>query len=352
MIGRYDSLKEFTEAARRRSNSRINSPSVMNRRLRRVLRRNYLEKLILYTNECTQIRHENLPDISKFLLESNLLYCGYTNTDDNWTKVALSIGADPEFILCDKKDKDKIVLFSSEHISNSNGIGVSELALGADYGLMEIRPNHVESSSLNIDTGLLIKNIKSLIKQFKTSNAGKMYEIKEAEAVEFDHKRQRTLELIRDSSLDFGGTYNDKESQLADATSMEDGDLGMMLESCYGASISAYGDPILVQGDDRILTAGGHIHIGGWRIQILSFDQLKALVREIDKVVLPIERKIETPAAELRRKFYGRPGEFRLKPYGIEYRSPSCALFWEENLPRLKEALDEIVLVVEDFTGK
>lgn len=65
---------------------------------------------------------------------------------------------------------------------------------------------------------------------------------------------------------------------------------------------------------------GGHIHFGYDKSIIPPF----ALVRLLDAFLyLPL---ILADKQGLRRRFYGLPGLFREKPYGVEYRTPSN--FW------------------------
>jgi len=75
------------------------------------------------------------------------------------------------------------------------------------------------------------------------------------------------------------------------------------------------------KGDKRFF--GGHIHIG---IDPLpSKKELMRLVRLLDKYV-GVGLVLVSNDDPDRRKYYGSAGRFRIKPYGIEYRSPSN--FW------------------------
>jgi hypothetical protein len=100
-----------------------------------------------------------------------------------------------------------------------------------------------------------------------------------------------------------------------------------------------------------VLTAGGHLHFGGQFIKLLSLKQLKALVRKLDKKLMPLAEAVETPAAKLRRQYYGFPGEFRLKDYGFEYRVLSCAPFWKKNHDTLFKILQEAEKLILNFRG-
>lgn len=66
-------------------------------------------------------------------------------------------------------------------------------------------------------------------------------------------------------------------------------------------------------------TCGGHIHIGDKRLT--NQDKAMHAVRLLSILVLPLMRRVE-PDVE-RHGAYGRPGAFRMKPYGVEWRAPS-----------------------------
>lgn len=72
----------------------------------------------------------------------------------------------------------------------------------------------------------------------------------------------------------------------------------------------------------NLRSAGGHIHIGF---------KHKAELNYIEKVVKSLDLFISVPLLNVdkdseRRKLYGKAGCFRIKPYGLEYRTPSN--FW------------------------
>ncbi len=76
---------------------------------------------------------------------------------------------------------------------------------------------------------------------------------------------------------------------------------------------------VKIPGNLRV--AGGHIHIGwDWKDE-----------EELDNVVIAMDLFLGLPSLKLdndtrRRDYYGQAGNFREKPYGIEYRSLSN--FW------------------------
>lgn len=262
---------------------------------------------------------------ARFLLDSNLLTIG------KWvdgTRPSLTLGADPEFIVCDKaalkRGKVEIKLFSSSWTNDY--FGISEAEVGADYGLLEFRPAPAE----NVKE--LAENIVKLHSAFKDRFGDSGLAILEKEAVEFDHRKRRILEALEaGKDISFGGRGKNLDVWTGDAEIVTD------YES--ETTFSAYDKPVFQQYNDKILSAGGHIHIGGSFVKMLSFEQLRNLIRQLDQHVLPICVGVETEAAKLRRGVYGNPGEFRIKDYGIEYRSPSNAIFWGSNTKALKKAL-------------
>ena len=166
--------------------------------------------------------------------------------------------------------------------------------------------------------------------------------------MEFNHKRKRIQEKIADQDVDFGGTGRDKMGGTSAASL---GDASLAIAEYYGVSLTAYNKPVFVQMDYNLLTAGGHLHFGGKIVKMLSVPQLKALIRKFDKALIPMAAAVETPAADLRRKCYGLPGEFRLKDYGFEYRVLSCAPFWPKNSKALVKIIKKASELILDLKG-
>lgn len=267
------------------------------------------------------------------LMESRLLLLGL-DYDVRPDPPSLTYGADPEFILTDEKGTN-IVLFSSNMTLGS--IVMSEAAIGADYGLMEFRPG----SSTYINT--LLTNLNTLQKQF--DDTYKQLRIKRSEAEIFDHKKARILDQLEDVNVDHGVNIL-KGFFVEHAIDLDD-------ESTYAKiSISAYNEPLFGSNRKDILSAGGHIHVGGTFIKMMSLEQMKEFIRRVDTIVQPMCAAVETAAAMLRKEVYGFPGEFRIKPYGLEYRSPSNAIFWPENRKQLKSILTVIEKEAKRFFVK
>lgn len=277
------------------------------------------------------LRNKDSPLIKK-LLEGRLLTIGNEFSPEQKLPV-ISIGADPEFILED--EKGEIALFSSKHARGS--IAMSQATLGADYGLLEFRPPYQTTTEVFIDElDILFEYFKKYYTKLK---------IKEEEAVTFEHKMARIRTQLEDENVDFGLNI---PKNFAPAE-----DIDITDESSYhNVSLSAYDEPVFKPSRTDILSAGGHIHIGGSFIRMLSLQQLKEYIRRIDGLVGPICTSVETPAAALRKEVYGVPGEFRIKPYGVEYRTPSNAIFWPRNKRALVQVLKIMVEEAQTFLLK
>lgn len=109
-------------------------------------------------------------------------------------------------------------------------------------------------------------------------------------------------------------------------------------------------DPPVLAGSD-IRHFGGHIHVGYDKELVPSY----ALVRMMDAFIyLPI---CHFDKQDYRRPFYGLPGLFRDKEYGVEYRTMSN--FWlqargvpsiiQRNMLELFNTLEEKIGEVHDF---
>lgn len=81
----------------------------------------------------------------------------------------------------------------------------------------------------------------------------------------------------------------------------------------------------------RLRSCGGHIHMGDLPFTI-DPDRAKRLVRLLDVVLGTAMVLIDRdPGNEIRRRVYGRAGEYRLPTWGLEYRTPSN--FWLHAYP-------------------
>jgi hypothetical protein len=112
-------------------------------------------------------------------------------------------------------------------------------------------------------------------------------------------------------------------------------------------SLNAYGeDPLFVPNPEAlpIRFAGGHLHFGineaFSKIRCHVQKNAPAIVRMMDRIVglasVCLAREIDTP---VRRRFYGRAGEYRLPKWGLEYRVLSN--FWLSD-PKIAQLVFEI----------
>lgn len=100
-------------------------------------------------------------------------------------------------------------------------------------------------------------------------------------------------------------------------------------------------EPVKAKSMGTLRTAGGHIHIGG----IESFDTPKReeLIKWLDVLeglwTTQIDLNFTGDIAIQRRRFYGQAGRYRLKEYGVEWRTPGCAAWYtwaiQKKAPRL-----------------
>lgn len=260
----------------------------------------------------------------KFLMDSNLLKMG------NWVaEDPVTYGADPEFILCKKNCPEEIVLFSSEYTDNY--FGISEAEVGADYGLLEFRVQPAKSVKI------FLKNLNDIHNEFESRFKKDNITILEKEAIIYNHKKMRVLE-----SLYKGKDINYGMNRGKDVSVWSGGNDSILSGIETGVTLNAYDNIAFNKFNDELLTAGGHIHIGGSMIKILSMAQLKQFIMKLDDTILPVCSSLETEAGILRRTVYGSPGEFRIKEYGIEYRSPSNVLFLKKNLKKLSDILYKV----------
>lgn len=92
-------------------------------------------------------------------------------------------------------------------------------------------------------------------------------------------------------------------------------------------------------------SAGGHVHLG-WSDAVDFTDPsvtefIERLVKNLDWTLLL--KSMEWDSDNTRRKLYGKPGTFRPKPYGMEYRPLSC--MWLET-PDLQGLVFDITQAV------
>ena len=93
----------------------------------------------------------------------------------------------------------------------------------------------------------------------------------------------------------------------------------------------------------NLRTCGGHIHIGIENIETVTMKQKGKLVMAMD-AVLGLESLL-LDSDSRRRTMYGNAGSFRLKRYGIEYRTLSN--FWIKNNELIEWAYNKTLEAVK-----
>jgi hypothetical protein len=90
----------------------------------------------------------------------------------------------------------------------------------------------------------------------------------------------------------------------------------------------------------RLRAAGGHIHIG------YSFErqEIPEFVKVLDLLITVPMMVYDDPR---RRTMYGKAGAFRLKPYGLEYRTPSNA--WVFSDERCRWVCEQVDRALKDW---
>jgi hypothetical protein len=66
----------------------------------------------------------------------------------------------------------------------------------------------------------------------------------------------------------------------------------------------------------------GHLHFGHAKLKAASLEEKALFVRLLDRIVGPGSGADVFQHTWRRRFFYGQAGRFRIKPYGLEYRTP------------------------------
>lgn len=91
----------------------------------------------------------------------------------------------------------------------------------------------------------------------------------------------------------------------------------------------------------KLRCAGGHIHIGCGE---LTSEELSALIKVLDVYVTLPFLHLEDPR---RRALYGGAGAYRVKPYGVEYRTPSNIWIFDPTMR--EEIFNKTTWCVENF---
>jgi hypothetical protein len=94
------------------------------------------------------------------------------------------------------------------------------------------------------------------------------------------------------------------------------------------------------KADETLRTAGGHIHIG---YKNPSLDTSLEIIKAMDLFLGVPSILLDTDTE--RRKMYGKAGEHRLKPYGVEFRTLST--FWTNSEELIGWAFDSAMAAIQ-----
>jgi len=220
------------------------------------------------------------------------------------------LGSDPEFFYANKQG----VVIGSEKVLPKEGISMGEGKIIRDGVQAELNPEP------RLCREQLAGNIRSCFQKIKEQMAGKeLLYINFKEVVEVS---QKEMDELSDESKVFG----------------------------CAPSNNIYTGKSIIKFDPKVYryrSAGGHIHLGKWtKSMIGEYNDLTGIFADINtalddpKRTVPILDLIvgntcvlvdRDPLAIERRKVYGKAGEYRTPPHGIEYRTLSN--FWLKCYP-------------------
>lgn len=95
----------------------------------------------------------------------------------------------------------------------------------------------------------------------------------------------------------------------------------------------------------EVRTASGHVHVGITHKELFPSEKAK-LVRHLDTCLFLPSRAWDR-SNEMRQRFYGKPGTYRPKPYGIEYRVLSP--IWLTDPKLIDYIFDQTMWATEKF---
>lgn len=239
------------------------------------------------------------------------------------TDVRPQMGCDPEFFF--KKDGE---IVGAEKFIPKDGIvfdngwdsNKSKFIIDGVQAELNPRPNNCRANLAN--------EIKACFQTLKKEMAKKAGE-------GFTLDFSRAVEISKDKLMEL----DEKSRKFGCAPSKS------VYRNSAGVNIAQV-DP----SEYRVRAAGGHIHIGferkGSNLHTALVDDCVRTVKMLDILVgntcVLVDRD---PANIERRKVYGRAGEYRLPPHGLEYRTLSN--FWLTSYPLMSMAFGLARLAVQ-----
>ena len=216
------------------------------------------------------------------------------------------IGADPELFAFDKVNGRYVSVHNLLEGDKKNPVPVKNGAVQVDGTAAEF----------NITAAATINEFMTRIKSVRT----------QIESI--IQKRNPNIVLVSQPWVEYPKDYWDKEVPEANKELGCDPDY-----NAYTLQINPRPDPVAI-GRPSLRTGSGHVHIG-WKSPTskpfsdeIHFRDCARITEALDKTLLPIiEQHFDSDV--VRRELYGKPGAFRPKPYGCEYRVLSNA--WVAN---------------------
>lgn len=101
--------------------------------------------------------------------------------------------------------------------------------------------------------------------------------------------------------------------------------------------------PITLSSKSTSRYAGGHLHLGLESSEKHTLPELNALIKSLD-LFLAIPSLLIDKDDE-RRDYYGKLGKFRVKPYGVEYRTLSN--YWIKDTNTVEKVYENVHKAVE-----
>ena len=219
--------------------------------------------------------------------------------------ITLNIGSDPEFFFAKAKTvkgKQKLVVIGAEKILPEEGITKKSYWQG-------------RNSKITID------GVQAEINPaYDTCRARHTNEMKS-----IFQRIQKELKKHKDITIDWSPTVRVTRAEM---NSLKDSNKEFGCDPSY----SAYGEQMQFPDPYKHLYrwAGGHIHLGS----TYPGNAIDKLLRQPEKVIPIMDILVgntcvlidRDPGNKNRRKTYGRAGEYRTPPHGLEYRTLSN--FW------------------------
>lgn len=200
----------------------------------------------------------------------------------------ITIGADPELFIRDSKTNKIVPAIGKVGGSKDNPRPVSSGAVQEDNVMAEF--NITPATNRNE----FIRNIRTVMEQLES--------ILNPQGLELDKSVISTHEF----------SDKDLESPAAQTFGCDPDMSVYTLKNNPKISPKAVGN---------LRMCGGHIHVGFTDPEVHPWLRVKTVLYMDLYVGLPLA--LLEPAESKRHLFYGKAGSFRIKPYGVEYRTPS-----------------------------